>query len=429
MTLSRLLGVYGAATQAIEAGGPAFLRWRTRRGKEDPQRWRERLGHSIQRRPTGPLAWVHGASVGEAIALLPLIDQLAARGFQILVTTGTVTSSRVLAPRLPRVAVHQFVPLDLPVAVRRFYDHWRPDLACFAESELWPNLLAEAHRRAIPAVLVNARMSKRSFARWCKMPALVRPLLRTFSMILAQSEGDAERFASLGGSGAVSAGNLKFDVEAPSADPASLKALQDAIGDRPVWVAASTHEGEDDLCCEVHHELARSRPGLLTIIVPRKADRGPAILERARALGLTAHRRSCDEVLDRATDIYVADTMGELGLFYRLARVVFVGKSLIGTGGQNPIEPAKLGAAILHGPHVENFEDVYALLDASRGSLRVADAGDLRNALTSLLGDPATVSDMATNGSKAVASRAGATTSVMRAMEPLIAAVFRNHPA
>lgn len=429
MTLSRLLGVYGAATRAIEAAGPAFLHWRIQRGKEDPQRWRERLGQSHQRRPTGPLAWVHGASVGEGIALLPLIDQLAARGFQILVTTGTVTSSRVLAPRLPSVALHQFVPLDLPGAVRLFFDHWRPDLACFAESELWPNLLAEAQRRAIPAILVNARMSKRSFARWRKVPALIRPLLRTFSIILAQSEGDAERFASLGGSGAVSAGNLKYDVEPPSADPASLKALQEAIGDRPVWVAASTHEGEDDVCCEVHHELARSRPGLLTIIVPRKADRGPAIVARSQALGLTARRRSSQEVLDGETDIYVADTMGELGLFFRLARLVFVGKSLIGIGGQNPIEPSKLGAAILHGPHVENFEGVYALLDESKGSLRVADAGDLRNALASLLDDPATVSDMATKGSQAVASQTGATTAVMSAMEPLIAAMFRNYPA
>lgn len=358
--------------------------------------------------------------------MLPLVDRLATRGFQILVTTGTVSSSRVIAARLPAAAIHQFVPLDLPGAVRRFFDHWRPDLACFAESELWPNLLAEAHRRAIPAVLVNARMSKRSFARWGAVPALVRPILHTFALILAQSDADAERLARLGGPRPASTGNLKFDVEPPPAEPASLQALQAAIGNRPVWVAASLHAGEDDLCCALHGALAPSRPGLLTILVPRKPDRGHAIGERAQALGLRARRRSCEEALDPDTDLYIADTMGELGLFYRLARVAFVGKSLVGGGGQNPIEPAKLGTAILHGPHVANFEDVYALLDESGASLRVADADALQSALGSLLDDPAAVSAMIKSGEDAVASRAGATDATMIAMEPLIAPILRR---
>ena len=417
---------YRAATGILEAGAPYFLARRMRRGKEDPERMGERLGFPSLPRPEGPLAWVHGASVGEGLALLPFIGRLAARGFRVLVTTGTVNSSRVLASRLPDWVLYQFCPLDLPHSAERFFSHWRPDLVCFAESELWPNLLGEARRTATPAILVNARMSKRSFARWRKAPILIRPLLGTFASVLAQSEGDALRLSRLGAKSVEHTGNLKFDVPPPSADNEELEKLRQAVGERPVWVAASTHDGEEAICCAAHRQVEASHPDLLTIIVPRQPQRGATVAGVARTLGLEACLRSEAAPIRPSTNVYVADTIGELGLIYRLASVVFVGKSLLpGGGGQNPIEPAKIGTAIMHGPHVANFEDVYAVLDEQGGGLSVADAEALARSLASLFADRETRDDMARRASLAVAACGGATDRIMSAIEPLCAKLIR----
>lgn len=413
--------LYRGATAMLELGAPAFLRWRLQRGKEDAVRLPERLGIAAVPRPHGRLVWLHGASVGEGLALLPLVERLQARGLAVLMTTGTVTSATLLAQRLPSGALHQFVPLDGPRAARRFLDHWRPDLVLFAESELWPNLLSEARRRGIPVALVNARMSVRSFARWRRLPVLARPLLGGLDLILAQSQADAERYAALRRGPVTSTGNLKYDAAPPPADPAALAALRSTVAGRPVWVAASTHAGEDLECCAVHAALKASMPSLLTIIVPRRVDRGPVLLAEAARLGLTAGARSQGSGIEAATDIHVADTMGELGLFYRLGTAVFVGKSLvISGGGQNPIEPAKLGNAILHGPNVGNFTDVYAALDASRGGRTVADAAALTDALLMLLRAPDACQSAADAARQAVDSAAGAADRTMAALDRLL---------
>lgn len=416
---SLLLTLYRVGTMSISPLARAALAWRRLRGKEDPLRLSERLGFPSKARPSGPLAWLHGASVGESLVLMTLAPRLTARGFHVLITTGTITSANLLGLRLPAGVTHQFVPLDAPKFWRRFLDHWRPDLFLLAESELWPNMLLEAARRQIPVALVNARMSERSFARWRRAPSAARLLLTRIDVCLAQSQKDAERFTKLGARRVLVAGNIKYDAPAPPVDAVELAALSAAVGPRPVWLAASTHSGEESAALAVHATLAKRFPNLLTIIAPRHADRGEDVAAIAAQAGARAARRSLKQSLDENVDVYIADTMGEAGLYYRLAGVVFVGKSLTSEGGgQNPIEPAKLGGAVLHGPHVANFADVYADLDASGGARSVKDVAELTEAVRSLLSDVAKLRKMARAAAEAVERVGGAADAVMRSLEP-----------
>ena len=415
---SALLSAYRGATILFAPFGPMLLEWRRGCGKEDGARLRERLGHASQPRPAGPLAWLHGASVGEGLALLPLVEQLRARGFHVLVTTGTVTSAQVLAQRLPGGAIHQFVPLDVPSYLQRFLDHWQPDLAMLAESEIWPNLIHETTRRGTPLVMVNARLSERSFQRWQKLPAAISSLLRRVDLCLAQTRDDAARLMLLGAPRVHVAGNLKFDVAPLPVDPARLAELSALIGPRPVWVAASTHAGEEDIAVQVHGALVQRFPNLLTIIVPRHAERGADIATLSAMDGHIAGLRSRGDMPTNETGIYIADTMGELGLFYRVTSLVFVGKSLASKGGQNPIEPAKLGNAILHGPHVANFSEVYDMLDTAQGAIEVGDADTLARTLNMLISDTAMLRKIARAASETVEELGGASTNIMRALEP-----------
>jgi len=424
MKTQMFLPVYRVAAQSLAPFSSLFLRRRAQRGKEDSLRLDERRGQPGLQRPAGRLAWLHGASVGEGLALLPLVDRLIDKGFNVLVTTGTVTSARILAQRLPSGAFHQYAPLDAPGFIKTFLDHWRPDLFLLAESELWPNMICAVHARGIPIASVNARLSLRSFNRWRMAPGFIGALLSRIDICLAQSEDDAARLLQLGAPRVHAAGNLKYDVEAPPADPARLDALVKAIGPRPVWVAASTHAGEEALALLAHKTLARQFPHLLTVLAPRHVERGDEIAVLAREAGLETAQRARGEAPTRATEVYVADTMGELGLFYRLASVIFVGKSLAGRGGQNPIEPAKLGSAILHGPHVGNFVDVYAALDQGGGAFVVNDADELARRLAFLFDNPTLLRQAADLSRASVAALGGASDRVMRAIEPYFAAMI-----
>ncbi len=415
------LALYRFTATAFGPLAPAMLAWRRGRGKEDGARLGERLGRPSLARPKGRLAWLHGASVGESLSLLPLIERLIARGLPVLVTTGTVSSARILAQRLPPGARHQFAPLDVPGFLRRFLDHWRPDIALIAESELWPNALCAIKARGVPLMLVNARLSRRSFRRWRVLPRTIASLLERIDLILAQTREDGVRLERLGAPRVQIAGNLKYDVPAPPVDPARLAELTAAIGARPVWLAASTHPDEEAILIDAHRRLAASEPSLLTIIAPRHADRGAAIATAAATRGVRAARRSHGRAIDAGVALYIADTMGELGLFYRVCGVVFLGKSLGGQGGgQNPIEPAKLGAALLHGPAVTNFAEAYAAIDAAAGALPVADASALSAALAGLFADPARTRRMARAAGETVERLGGATNAVMQAIEPFL---------
>jgi 3-deoxy-D-manno-octulosonic-acid transferase len=392
-----------AYRQLMAAGmplAPALLAHRLKRGKEHPERIGERRGYAEVARPEGPLVWVHGASVGELLAVIPLIERIRARGFNVLVTSGTLTSAELAANRLPAGAVHQFIPLDAPQFIRRFLDHWKPDLALFAESDLWPNLIMDSSRRGIPLVLVNGRFSERSFARWRKAPGTIAALLRRFDMCLAQSAPDAERYSELGAPRVSMTGNLKLDVPAPPADAAALEAITAAI--------------------DAHRRLRDSFPGLLTILAPRHPERGPGIVDIATVAGLNAVLRSTGRLPDAATDIYIADTIGELGLIYRLAPIVFVGGSLVRHGGQNPIEAAKLGAAILHGPHVWNFAEIYEALDTAHGAERVMDAGKLAVRIGAWLTDPGLRRAVAEAAHETVEVLGGALDRTLAAIDPYL---------
>jgi 3-deoxy-D-manno-octulosonic-acid transferase len=414
------LRVYRKLSSAVVPLSPALIKRRLKQGKEDPARIGERRGMSRDIRPHGPLVWIHGASVGEVLAAAALIEKLRALNIRILLTSGTVTSAAVVAKRFPADIIHQYVPYDSPRYVARFLDHWRPSLALFIESDLWPNLILSSAARRLPMVLINGRMSHRSFPRWRRITATIAALLGRFDICLAQSQVDADRFTTLGSRNVITTGNLKLDVPAPPADPAKLERLMSVTRGRPIVVAASTHSGEEELLLEAHRTLAGFFPSLLSVIVPRHPDRGEAIARTVAASGLRVALRSREELPTATTDIYVADTMGELGLFYRLAPIVFMGGSLVEHGGQNPIEAIKLGAAIVHGPHVFNFTDVYEALDGVGGARRADTQETLVKQLGQLLADPAARQLSADAAERVVEQLGGALDRTLAALEPYL---------
>ena len=389
--MSVALAAYRAATTALEPLAPPLLRARMRRGKEDPARLPERLGITGALRPSGPLVWLHGASVGEGLSLLPLVQALSAAepALNLLVTSGTRTSAELLGRRLPPGARHQFAPVDGPRASARFLQHWRPDLAVFAESELWPNLILGARRRGARMALVSARLSSSSLRTWSLAPGAARELIGGFDLVLAQDGEAAAGLRRLGGryDGRL---NLKLAGDALPADPAALGELRDRLKGRPLLLAASTHPGEEALALEVFGFLKDRPERPLLVLVPRHPERGEQVEALARAQGLAAARRAADQPLTEATEVYVADTLGELGLWFRVARVAFVGGSLVERiGGHNPLEPARLGCPVISGPYVDNWRGVYAELVGERAVRRVEGVGGLAGGFAEALADPA----------------------------------------
>lgn len=403
-----------------------ILARRRRQGKEHPARFRERLGEPSAERPIGSLIWLHGASVGELASILSLIDRLRQTGIKILVTSGTVTSAALAKERLPADVIHQFVPLDMPRFVRRFLKHWQPDLALFTESDLWPNLVFECRDRRIPMIILNGRLSERSFTRWKVLPGAARSLLSPFDLCLAQSRLDGERFAALGAPHVEVTGNLKLDLPAPPFNEAAFNEMKAAFGARPLIAAASTHAGEENAMIDAHRRLRQAFPGLLTIIVPRHIQRGRGIYDLVERFGLVPALRSQRHVPSMTTDIYVADTMGELGAIYRLAPIVFMGGSLIEHGGQNPIEAVKLGSAVLHGPHVWNFAEIYAALDAARGAIEVRDGEHLVAQIGTWLRNAQAREQTAQAGMKTVNRLGGALERTLAQIEPYVMQLRAN---
>jgi 3-deoxy-D-manno-octulosonic-acid transferase len=379
---------YRAATDLAAPLLRHHLARRAAIGKEDPERLPERFGIASLKRPEGRLAWLHGASVGEMQSLLPLIEALGTREpkLNFLVTTGTVTSAGLLAQRQPDRVMHQFVPLDRRAWVNRFLDHWQPDFGLWVESEFWTNLLCGTAARGIPLALVNGRLSAKSLARWRWAPSLIGPTVGSFRIVLAQDDIQAARLAALGARNPQVLGNLKFAASPLPADESALTLLRQVTAGRNIWLAASTHPGEEPIIAAAHRAMKTRRAKLLTLIAPRHAERGDAIAGELRAAGLTIARRSQGEQIDGATDIYLIDTMGELGLFYRLAPVVFVAGSYRWQG-HNPIEPALLGAAVVSGPRVANFQDIFDRMQRA-GAVAIVEERDLADMVDGLLGSP-----------------------------------------
>jgi len=368
-----------------------YLQNRLDKGKEHPTRFKERLGQYERKRPAGKLIWLHGASVGEAISLLPLVDALrhAKPDHKILMTTGTVTSADLMEKRLPDDVIHQFIPVDRLPYVRRFLDHWQPDLAIWAESELWPNLICETRKHGVSMALINARMSDKSLKTWRRVPGFAKKLLGAFDLCLAQTEKDARHYRDLGATDVQCPGNLKYASPDLPVDETELNRLRHSFGSRPVWMAASTHPGEEALISRVHQRLKKNHPDLLTLIAPRHPERGTQIAQDLRDCSLSVAQRSIGDKPDSTCDIYLADTLGELGLFYRLSPIVFMGKSLEPLGGQNPLEAARLDCAVLCGPYMTNFTEIIERFNAQDAILTVLDESDIVKTVHNLFNTPA----------------------------------------
>ncbi|MFO1185229.1 MAG: 3-deoxy-D-manno-octulosonic acid transferase [Bauldia sp.] len=425
---SLLLAGYRLAGALMTPFAPVLLARRAARGKEDRDRLKERQGIASGPRPAGPLVWVHAASVGETNAVLPLLTALLDRGLSVLLTTVTVTGAAVASLRLPKGALHQFAPLDLPAYVARFLAHWRPALALFVESEIWPATVSALGDRGIPLALVNARMSPRSYGRWLRLRGPGREIFGRIALCLAQSTDDAGRLGELGARDSRAVGNLKFDVPPPAVDASVFAALEQAVRGRPVFVAASTHSGEESVVVAAAQVLRTTAPELLTVIVPRHPTRGPEVASTVTSAGMRPALRSAGALPSTDTDVYIADTVGELGLFYRLSPFAFVGGSLVPRGGQNPIEPVRLGAAVLHGPHVVNFTDVYRTLDNGGGAAAVADAPSLAEAARRWLTRPGDAKKAASAGAAALAPYVGALERTLAALDPLLHAALGTGP-
>lgn len=409
----------------------ALLAVRLRAGKEDSARLSERKGIPARARPDGLLYWVHAASVGEAQSALILIDALLAKNpdLRIMVTTGTLTSAELMARRLPPRAFHQFYPVDHPAWVARFLDHWKPSMAFWMESELWPNMLSELKNRFIPAVLVNARMSKKSFANWDKAKGMIGDMLGAFSMILAQTQEDAFSFRALGARHVVVTDNLKYSAAPLPADAQALRALEAATQARPIWVYASTWAGEDAIACRAHKALKTILPNLLTIIVPRHPQRRDAIAQTCRGEDVRFTMRGDTRALpQRDDDVYVVDTMGELGMIYRIAQVVMMGRTLSDDkgGGHNLIEPAQLGCAVLTGPRIQNQQKVFDEMDIADAIRQVHNEDELIDALHSLLTNPDARQGAINRAGQYAVKKANVLDRVMAEIAPLLDASTRK---
>lgn len=420
-----MLSVYHSLTKA---SGPALrllLRSRLRRGKEDPLRLQERMGRASLPRPPGKLVWFHAASVGEAQSTLILVEALLARcpGLNILVTTGTVTSAALMGRRLPPQAMHQYYPLDHPQWAAAFLDHWKPDLVLWMESELWPNMLAAIRERKISSALINARMSPRAYRRWKKIKPQIARLLTTFELFLAQTQADAESFEKLGAIHVEVRDNLKYAAAPLPWDQLDLTRLKAALAGRPLWLYASTHDGEEQIACETHKALKQKIPDLLTVIAPRHPERRESILALCQSQGLTAKLRGESKTLPAADDdIYIADTMGELGLFYRLSPIACIGRSfsLDGGGGHNPIEAAQLGCAVLHGPRVQNLGQIFAEMDKTGAALNLEMPEGLAATIARLLADPAALKALQDKALFFAQAKAAILQTVLKDLAPLL---------
>lgn len=394
---TRMLRLYRTA---IALAGPLIFRKvaaKLRAHAVPDDRIAERLGQATLPRPKGDLVWFHAASVGESLSVLTLITRLGARhpALSFLITSGTATSAYLIARRLPPRTRHQFAPLDTPRAVAAFYDHWRPRAGIFVESELWPNMLLDGQARGVRLALLNARLSDKSVRGWQKWPATAARVMATFDILIAQNRHNADNLAAMGAMGAprdrIRTGSNLKSMSAPlPVDPTALTAFRDSLGARPLWVASSTHPGEEETVLAAHKTLLAEHPDLCLLLIPRHPERGDTVARLIADAGLTCARRSTGQTLTYGDAVYLADTLGETGTWYAATPIVFVAGSLRPIGGHNPFEPAQAGAALLTGPHRASFEESYTALIATGAAAEVTDAASLAAAVHRLLTDTAT---------------------------------------
>lgn len=416
-----ILKIYQLLTLIFSPLIELYLVKRRKIGKEDAQRFDERFGKSSIARPEGGLIWVHAASVGEALSVIPMIKKIGDKypDANFLVTTGTTTSANIIESRLPDRAFHQYIPVDSILSVRRFLNHWKPNLAIWVESEFWPNLVTQTGKYC-PIILVNGRISDNSYKQWQKYPSFSRQVISRFSLALPQSKHDAERLERLGARNVKYIGNIKFDAPSLPSDPKKMGELVSMIGQRQVWLASSTHKGEEQIIANIHKSLKEDHPELLTIIAPRHPKRAEEIKSELGKLGLNIAVRSKDEPITDETDIYLADTLGELGVFYRLVPIVFIGGSLVDKGGQNPLEAARLDSTIIYGPYMDNFMEIKHEMEENKASILVKDAKDLQSVVEELINDHEKQEKIAKAALKMVEDKAGIIDSYVTELSPYI---------
>ena len=427
MTATVMLGLYRALTGLAQPLIRQHLVSRAKRGKEDPERLGERLGIPSLDRPAGSLVWIHAVSVGESLSGLPLIEALHSRrpDLTLLVTCGTRTAAALLAQRLPKAAIHQYAPVDTPQSAEAFIAHWQPDLAIWLEGELWPNTIFAAKASGAKLALLSARMTKASAKGWQRFSRSARALLGQFDLILAQDSDSQARLTALGASD-IGLANLKTLAQPLAYDAAELEALRHQIGDRGVVLGASTHAGEDEIILAAWKGLAKPRP--LLILAPRHPERGASLeaMVQSLAIGKTA-RRSLGQTICASTAVYIADTLGEMGLFYRLARVTLMGGSLLpGIGGHNPLEPARLGSVIISGNQVFNFSKVYADMVTTGGLELVACEAELMKALNLIWHDQTRAEAMAAAALDYCAREAGDLDRLWTSLLPILPSLVQK---
>lgn len=426
-----LAWIYKSVLQHTTPLLDAYLDRRMRAGKEDGARAHERRGAPSMPRPSGKLVWCHAASVGESLSLLKVVMRLRQDypAASVMVTTGTVTSAKLMAERLPSGAFHQYVPVDHPQWVENFLAHWRPDAVLWAESEFWPNMLAAVRARRIPAVLLNARMSEETFRRWKWARGLIGDILAAFDLCLAQNSAEADRLLALGARAVKISGNLKYAADPLPVDPHALEVLQRATDGRRMALFASTHKGEEDIALDAHLALKKNYPNLLTVIVPRHPARGDEIAALCHARGLATAQRSRGQTIDKATDIYLADTLGELGLFYTLCPVVVMGGSFADIGGHNPIEPAQKGCLVICGPQMYNFKGVMQDFASDKALVTVESVAALALTLNDIFANPGAYADIARAAAELTRRKGHIVEELSQALDPVIGVYLRQEVA
>ncbi len=423
--------MYALYRQLTYMGGCLFallLIIRKNKGRESTTRYIEKKAVISQKRPKGKLLWIHGASVGEAQSALILIKKIIKDypNTNILITTGTLTSAQLMSKALPKNALHQFYPLDHPKWVKNFLNHWKPNAILWMESELWPNMLYEIRKSNIPAILVNARLSDKSFKIWKIFPKFSKNILSSFNKILCQTSKDKNKFDQIGAFKTIVTDNLKYSSAPLVFNKNDLGKIIKSIGNREIWLYASTHEGEEEIAHIIHKKLKKDFPKILTIIVPRHPERRDDIKNNCSLYNLKTTYRGVNKILPKNDDdIYVVDTLGELGLFYKISPIAVIGRSLSndGGGGHNPIEAAQLNCAVIHGCNIQNLQQIYDNMDEEGAAIMVENSKQLYKTIKNLIKDKSELKKLESKALEFANKKTHVIDNVMKELEPVLSAL------
>jgi len=363
---------------------PIILRIRIYKQKEDENRYKEKLCIIKKKKPQGKLVWFHAASVGELLSIIPLLEKLEKikEIKSILLTTNTLSSSKVFEKKIKsKKIIHQFFPFDKDIFTKKFLSHWLPDLVIFVESEIWPNFIFNIKNRKIPLILLNARITTKTYLRWKKIPNFAKSIFSSFDTCLSQNKETEKYLKNFGVKKIKNLGNLKFSSSSSFSSDKLDRKISKIFQYKKIWCAASTHNGEEVFCGKTHIELKKRLKNVILIIIPRHIHRAKEIVKELKEVNLKICLYTNKSKFNRDTDILLVDTFGETQKFFNISKSVFIGGSLINHGGQNPIEPTRMGCSIYHGPHVNNFKEVYSYLASHNVSKKINTANNLKKFL------------------------------------------------